>query len=59
MNLLEFENFIGECCFEYAGKFLKEEMETGDIYIIHCRPNSDRDIQIYKIKSPFYPSCVN
>lgn len=50
LDLLSFENMRGECSFEFTGEFLKE-MNYGDIYIIHCRPNSDRDIQIYKFNN--------
>lgn len=49
-DLLDFENLLGECSFKNAHIFLKD-MEPGDVYVVHCRPNSDRDVLIYRVKN--------
>jgi len=46
-EILDFENMKGQCCFENIQEFLKQ-MKPGDIYILHYRPKSDTDLDIFK-----------
>lgn len=48
-ELLDFENMRGSCGFENIQEFIKE-MKPGDIYILHYRPKSDTDLDIYKYR---------
>jgi hypothetical protein len=48
-ELLDFENMRGSCGFENIQEFIKE-MKPGDIYILHYRPKSDTDLDVYKYR---------
>ncbi len=52
-DIMSFDNMIGECEFGNVEEFLRQTMQEGNVFILHYRPNSDRDFQIYQFKERY------